>query len=118
VHKSIATAITSLGIAGSLAVPTGALAASGSYTGAGSKMKWGTVTVRIAVSGRRITNISSTYPAERPRSAYINKAAVTILRQQALRSQSYKLHNLSGATMTTLAFENSLASAMHMAHLV
>ncbi len=116
-HKFLPTAMASLGLAASLAAPTDALAASGSYTGAGSTMKWGTVTVTITVSGKHITNISSVYPAERPRSAFINKAAVTILRQQALQSQSFKLHNLSGATMTTVAFEKSLASAMHKAHL-
>jgi len=98
-------------------MPAAAVAASGTYAGSGATMKWGTVTVTITVSGRHITNISSTYPAERPRSAFINKAACAMLRQEALKAQSYNIHSLSGATMTSVAFENSLHSAMHKAHL-
>jgi uncharacterized protein with FMN-binding domain len=117
VHKTVPAVLASLGIATSLAGPASALAASGNYTGAGSAMKWGTVQVSISVSGNRLTNISSTYPKERPRSAYINMKAVAILRQEALTAQSYRIHSLSGATMTSVAFERSLYSAMHAAHL-
>jgi uncharacterized protein with FMN-binding domain len=117
VHKSIPVAMTSLGLAGALAAPTSALAASGTFKGAPGAMKWGPVQVTITVSGTRITNISSTYPKERPRSAFINNKATAILRSEALSAQSYHIHSLSGATMTSTAFMNSLYSAMHQAHL-
>ena len=101
-----------------------ALAAAGSpasaskvYVGQSSSMKWGTVTVRIAVSGKRITDVRGSYPTERPRSAQINNHAGPLLRSEALKAQSANVHTISGATMSSDAFKQSLRSALSKAHL-
>ena len=71
----------------------------------------------IVVKGRKITDIRATAPSERPRSAYINKQAVPILRQEVLKAQSANIDGISGATMTSEAFDASLQAALKAAHL-
>jgi uncharacterized protein with FMN-binding domain len=92
-------------------------AATHTYRGQGGVMRWGTVQVTITISGRRLTAVTATYPADRARSRVINSQAVPTLRNEALRAQSYRIHSLSGATLTSHAFVGSLYSAMHAAHL-
>ena len=92
-------------------------AATHSYRGQGGRMRWGTVQVTITVRGHRITGLLATYPADRTRSRIINGRAVPALRAETLQAQSYQIHLLSGATLTSRAFVGSLYSAMHAAHL-
>lgn len=94
-----------------------ALAAVRTYTGQPGGMRWGPVQVTISVSHRRVAAISATYPADRARSRIINGRAIPTLKREALSAQSYRIHSLSGATLTSRAFEGSLYSAMRAAHL-
>jgi uncharacterized protein with FMN-binding domain len=86
-------------------------------TGATYRMKWGAVTVRIRVSGKRITDVAASLPTERARSGQINNRAAPILRREVLQAQSSKNHSVSGATMTSNAYVPSLRSAITKAHL-
>jgi uncharacterized protein with FMN-binding domain len=86
-------------------------------TGTTYRMKWGDVTVRIRVSGRRITDVAASLPTERPRSAQINQRAAPILKREVLQAQSARIHSVSGATMTSNAYVPSLRSALGKAHL-
>ena len=109
-----------LGIAearGAAGAPTATAAAGRLYVGNTSSMKWGPVTVRIRVSGKRIINVGATLPTERPRSRSINDHAGPILRSEVLRAQSASIHAVSGATMTSGAYVRSLRSAISKAHL-
>jgi uncharacterized protein with FMN-binding domain len=100
-----------------LTAPAASLAATKSYVGTTAHMRWGDVTVRIWVSGHRITNLHATYPRERHRSAEINDRCGPVLRSEALRAQSANVHSVSGATMSSGAFKQSLRSALAKAHL-
>jgi uncharacterized protein with FMN-binding domain len=86
-------------------------------TGATYRMKWGAVTVRIQVSGKRITGVAASLPTERSRSAQINNRAGPILKSEVLKAQSARIHSVSGATMTSNSYVPSLRSAMSKAHL-
>jgi uncharacterized protein with FMN-binding domain len=93
-------------------------AATGTWvTGGTYRMKWGAVTVRIRVSGKRITDVAAALPTERARSAQINNRAAPILRSEVLKAQSARIHSVSGATMTSSAYVPSLRSALTKAHL-
>jgi uncharacterized protein with FMN-binding domain len=81
------------------------------------RMKWGAVTVRIRVSGKRITDLAASLPTERSRSAQINNRAAPILKREVLQAQSARIHTVSGATMTSNAYVPSLRSALTKAHL-
>jgi uncharacterized protein with FMN-binding domain len=85
--------------------------------GAAENMKFGPVTVTIFVKGRKIVNVTSVLPAERPRSQQINSQAGPLLRQEALKAQSAKIHSISGASYTSKAYAQSLQSALDKAHL-
>ncbi|MEA2219991.1 MAG: hypothetical protein QOJ35_2617 [Solirubrobacteraceae bacterium] len=121
--------LTAATVAAPVAVPWIALADGGSIATAASTstsrlvsgpavgMRWGPVTVRIRVRGRTFTNVGATYPNERPKSASINERAIPILRQEALRAHSARIHAVSGATLTSRAFSSSLQAAITRAHL-
>jgi len=80
-------------------------------------MRWGPVQVTIIVTGKRITDVRSSAPMERPRSAYINKQAIPLLRSEALQAQSANVDLISGATMTSEAFDASLQAALKTARI-
>ena len=79
------------------------------------EMRWGPVQVTITVKGKRLTAIQASYPSERQRSAYINRQAIPWLRSEALQAQSANIDLISGATMTSEAFDSSLQAALKIA---
>jgi uncharacterized protein with FMN-binding domain len=100
------------------ASPTATAAASGKlYTGRTSTMKWGPVTVRIRVSKHKIVNVGASLPTAKHRSEEINSRAAPILRSEVLKAQSWHVHAVSGATMTSDSYATSLRSAMSKAGL-
>ncbi len=80
-------------------------------------MRWGPVQVTIVVTGKRITDAQASAPTERDRSAFINSQAIPLLRQEVLQAQSANIDTLSGATMTSESYIQSLQSALQTAHL-
>ncbi len=86
-------------------------------TGPSVDMQWGPVQVTIVVTGKRITDIQASAPTERDRSAFINSQAIPLLRQEVLQAQSATIDTLSGATMTSEAYIQSLQSALQAARL-
>lgn len=78
------------------------------FTGATYQIPWGDVTVRITVTDKKITAISTPdYPNSEP-SIY----ARPYLIEQALRTGNANIQGVSGATYASLAFEHSLESAI------
>ena len=103
---------------GSTAAPTttttAAPTASRSATGEATNYNFGILSVKVTVSGTKITNISiaSIDDGGNPRSAYIDQASIPLLEQQALAAQSASIQGVSGASYTTAGFEQSLQSAL------
>lgn len=88
----------------------------GTYTGAPSADQWGQVQVQVTVSGGRITNVQFlTYPNERRRSVAINSEVIPILQSEAVQAQSAQVDVISGATLTSESFQQSLESALAQA---
>lgn len=52
------------------------------------------------------------YPNDRRTSQYINSQAMPILQSEAIQAQSANVDIVSGATDTSMAFQQSLASAL------
>jgi uncharacterized protein with FMN-binding domain len=67
---------------------------------------FGDVQVRITVTGTHLDDVQVVQMSNRPRNA------PTLLRQQALSTQSADLSNVSGATYTSQAYMQSLQSAL------
>jgi uncharacterized protein with FMN-binding domain len=93
---------------------TAAPTASRSATGTATNYSFGILSVKVTVSGSKITNISiaSVDDGGNPRSAYIDQASLPLLEQQALNAQSASIQGVSGASYTTAGFEQSLQSAL------
>jgi uncharacterized protein with FMN-binding domain len=91
------------------------------YVGPSEDMQWGPVQVTIVVKGSVVTDLSATAPTERARSAFINSQAIPMLRQEVLQAKTAagikNIYGISGATMTSEAFYQSLLSALALAHL-
>ncbi len=80
-------------------------------------MRWGVVQVTITVVGRRVTGVGDSLPEVKPRSKFINQRAEPILRRETLQAQSAKVNAVSGATLTSRAWAQSLQYALTKAHL-
>ena len=78
-------------------------------------MQWGPIQVTLKVKGKKIVDISATYPTERPRSQFINLQAIPWLKQETLQAQSANIQLIGGATMTSEAYAQSLQAALDQA---
>lgn len=90
----------------------------GTFTGQVVDTDWGPVQVKITVSGGRITAAQAVrYPDGNDRDARINGYALPILEQSVLQKQSAQIDTVSGATVTSDGYQQSLQSAIDQAHL-
>ena len=89
--------------------------ADGTYTGAQVNALYGVVQVQAVIQGGRIADVQVlSHPTGR-RSDEINAQAVPVLTQEAISSQSATVQVVSGATLTSNAFMQSLQSALDQA---
>lgn len=99
----------------SSAVPQGKYR-NGSYTGISADAFYGNVQVKVIVQGGKISNVQFLdHPQGRETSVAINNQAMPLLTSEALRAQSAPVNIISGATFTSTAFNQSLASALAQA---
>lgn len=88
----------------------------GTYTGGSANAYYGNVQVEAIIQGGKITNVKFlNYPQSHPVSVYINSQAMPYLTQEAVQAQNANVNIISGATFTSEAFVQSLASALTQA---
>jgi uncharacterized protein with FMN-binding domain len=79
--------------------------------------RWGTVQVQITVANGKITKAQAIqYPNENPRDQEINAFAVPQLNAEVVSAQSGSIDAISGATVTSDGYIQSLQSAIDKAH--
>lgn len=79
-------------------------------------MFYGFVQVRATITDGKLTDVTFlSYPTKQRESIQINQYAMPRLVQQALASQSAQVSGVSGATDTTIGFQESLAAALAQA---
>jgi uncharacterized protein with FMN-binding domain len=89
-----------------------------SYAGSTAQTQWGPVQVTIVVSGGKITEVRvPVYPNGNRRDEEINAQALPVLRQETLDKQSADIDAVSGATVTSDGYRESLQAALDAAHL-
>ncbi len=99
---------------------SGTSGASGSttVTGATAQTRWGPVQVQITVTGGRITDVAAVqYPNGNGRDQQINSYALPVLAQEAVAAQSAHIDHVSGASVTSGGYVQSLQSAIDKANL-
>ena len=89
----------------------------GRFDGDAIVTRFGVVQVRITVDDGRMTSAEALQVPNRDRHDYlINERAVPILNGEAVRSQSADVDLVSGATLTSHAYAESLQSAIDKAN--
>jgi len=88
----------------------------GSFKGSSVDAYWGRVQVEAVVQGGRLTKVQMLqYPRDRRRSQAISNQVLPYLEQEAIANQGANVDTVSGATLTSAAYQRSLASALKQA---
>ena len=88
----------------------------GTYTGPSVDVNWGYVQVQATIQNGKLSDVQVVqYPNERQTSLSINSIAVPELQQEAIQAQSANVDLISGATLTSEGFQESLQSALDQA---
>ncbi len=89
----------------------------GTYTGSLSDAFYGQLQVIAVIQGGRLTNITfPQYPSNPGHTIDESRTYLPVLAQEAVAAQSANVNIVSGATQTSQAFQQSLASALSQAH--
>jgi len=87
-------------------------------TGTVAQTRWGPVQVELTISGGEVTDVQVVqYPNGNHRNQEINGYALPVLIQATLDAQSADIDMVSGATVTSVGYQQSLQSALDEAGL-
>jgi uncharacterized protein with FMN-binding domain len=90
--------------------------ADGSYTGPVADAYYGSVQIQAIVQSSKLASINVLqYPSDRRTSIAINGQALPMLRNEVVAAQSANVDIISGATLTSEAFIQSLGGALKQA---
>ena len=82
-------------------------------TGSVVSTRWGPVEVQVSLDGTTISGVQVLqYPNGNSRDAEINGSALPILIQETLDAQNANIDMVSGATYTSVGYQQSLQSAL------
>jgi len=88
----------------------------GQYTGSSANAYYGMVQVKTIIQGGKITDVQFlSWPSDRRTSQRINSQAMPYLTQEAIQAQNAQVDIISGATLTSRAFIQSLQSSLNSA---
>lgn len=88
----------------------------GTYTGPEVDAQYGLVQVQAVIQNGKIVNVQFLeYPNDRRTSIRINNVAVPDLQQEAIQAQTANVDLITGATLTSEAFQMSLQAALNQA---
>jgi len=91
--------------------------ASGTFTGPVVNTRYGPVQVQVTLVDGRLTDVrADQLPVDRSRSAAISSMAAPVLRAEALAAQGARIDSVSGASVTSRAYAQSLQAALDQAH--
>ena len=102
----------------SAAAPSSTATAPSTVTGTVAQTRWGPVQVQLTVASGKIAHVAVIqYPNGNGRDEEINARALPILIQETLDDQSAQIDMVSGATVTSDGYLQSLQSALDQAGL-
>jgi uncharacterized protein with FMN-binding domain len=124
--KAVAVAPQSPGAVGVVPAPTGSSHSISPKTpdqsatmvnGSVANTMWGPVQVQVKIGSGKITDvITLVHPTGTGRDQTINSYALPKLRLQALKAQGADISGVSGATVTSDGYRESLQAALDAAH--
>ena len=97
---------------------SGSSSATNTYDGSVASTRWGPVQVQISVTAGEITQVTVLQqPSGNPKDTEINDYALPVLVQDTIAAQSADIDMVSGATVTSDGYVESLQSALDQAGL-
>ena len=85
----------------------------GEFIGDPVEILWGTVQVKAVVQNGKIADVQFLQmPFDRTRSVEITDLAEPVLKSEAIKAQSAQVDLITSATMTSMGFRETLASAL------
>jgi uncharacterized protein with FMN-binding domain len=109
-------AALALFVAGARAKAQSARYKDGEYTGDPAEILWGFVQVKAVIQGGKIADVQFLQmPFDRARSVEITDFVKPLLKSEAIKVQDAQIDLVSSATMTSLGFRDTLASALEKA---
>jgi uncharacterized protein with FMN-binding domain len=121
-HSRKYRAITAIVLTGAAALPVGNALAAASHSTATSKTKsykgplvdtrWGPMKAIIKVKNKKIISANDILTPETFRSQYIDSQAIPLLVQETLQAQNASINMISGATVTSAGYIQSLQIAV------
>jgi len=94
----------------------GSLYKDGSYTGSVADAQWGVVQVKAIIQNGKITGVQFLqYPSDHGYSIQVNNYADPQLSSEAIQAQNANVNIITGATLTSEAFMQSLSDALSQA---
>jgi uncharacterized protein with FMN-binding domain len=82
-----------------------------------ARTRWGPVQVQVTIQSGRITNVTALqYPTGNGRDREINTYALPQLHDQVISAQSANIDGVSGATVTSDGYTQSLQAALDTVH--
>jgi len=103
---------------GTGAFPVAASAATKKYAGRTERTPFGSVQVTITVKSKKIKTVSISASPDSPHSYQLESYALPLMRTEVLKADTWKVHLVSGVTVTSEGFLASLYSAMGHAHIL
>lgn len=88
----------------------------GTYTSPVTDAFYGNLQIKTVVKNRKVTDVQFlAYPSDRSTSIEINTRAMPLLKAEAIQAQNAKVDIVSGATQTSLAFQQALQASLNQA---
>ena len=108
----------SSGSGGASPQPTSTSTGASVFTGSAAQTRWGSVQVKIVVAEGRITDVTvPQYPNGNSKDQQINSRALPVLIRETLDAQGAQIDMVSGATVTSHGYIQSLQAALDEAGL-
>ncbi len=112
--KSSSSAISPTDIPTPMSKPSGYK--DGNYTSPVTDAFYGNVQIKVAINGGKVTDVQFLqYPNDREHSVEVNLRAMPQLRTEAIQTQKSQVDIISGATQTSIAFEQALEAVLQQA---
>lgn len=116
--KALGTDGSGTGTTGAAGTTGASAKAVGTYAGSVVQTRFGSVQVQISVQAGKITDVTALQLTDAERkSVQISNRAAPLLRDEVLQAQSADVQTISGATVTSDAYLNSLQAALDAANL-
>jgi uncharacterized protein with FMN-binding domain len=115
-RRILLSATLALFLAGARAEAQSAHYKDGAFTGDPAEILWGFVQVKAVIQNGKIAAVQFLQmPFDRTRSVEITDLAKPILESEAIKSQSAQVDLVTSATLTSMGFRQTLASALAQA---